>query len=549
MVDKRRQTITGTQEPELYRYGIHGYDFWVNLTVGPGKYDLRLAFANTRGLDTQQYCFDILINGRKVAQQVDVTATAGGTNKAVDLIFKNIAPSNGVIEVHFQRISVAGGRCRPARRSICAGVGNRRKPARRGRQADFILAETLMNRRTPFFASRFVLAIILPVLACADDAINLGSRRELFVDRFLIDQLKGAELRMHEPIREGVAVKFDNPWEGMYSGYATVIKDGAVYRMYYRGLPVTGQDGSADAVVAYAESKDGMAWTKPDLGLFTVRGTRHNNVVLTNAPYTHNFSPLRDENPEAATAARYKALGGTQVSGLHAFQSADGIHWSVLQAQAVFTKGVFDSQNVAFWSVTEGQYVCYFRTWKTVKGKPYRWISRTTSKDFIHWTEPVEMDFGDTPPEEFYTNGTHPYYRAPHIYIALAKRFFPDKAALPEEQAETLVQEPDYRVASSDSIFMTTRGGSHYERTFLEAFIRPGPTPEDWIARDNAPAQGGAGERARDVYLSVVALRAAQQPHGPIPVAHGWFYFCSCALWRRGIDHQAVQVLGQQPGA
>jgi malectin (di-glucose binding ER protein) len=96
------EKVTGTQQPELYRYGLHGHEFRVNLTVGPGKYDLRLAFANTRGLDTQKNCFDILINGRTVAQKLDVTATAGGPNKAVDLIFKNIAPSNGVVEVFFK---------------------------------------------------------------------------------------------------------------------------------------------------------------------------------------------------------------------------------------------------------------------------------------------------------------------------------------------------------------------------------------------------------------------------------------------------------------
>ena len=348
---------------------------------------------------------------------------------------------------------------------------------------------------------RFVLAFILPGLACAHEAIDLGSQRELFVDRFLIDKLKGAELRMHEPIREGVALKFDKPWEGEFSGYVTVIKDDGLYRMYYRGLPVAGPDGGAGAVVAYAESKDGMSWTKPDLGLFTVIGTRHNNVVLTNAPYTHNFSPLLDDNPAAAAGAKYKALGGTDVSGLHAFQSADGIHWSPLQTQAVFTHGVFDSQNVAFWSASEARYICYFRTWKTVKGKQYRWISRTTSEDFIHWTPPVEMDFGNTPPEQFYTNGTHPYYRAPQIYIALAKRFFPNKVALSSEEARTLVENPGFRIASSDSIFMTTRGASHYERTFLEAFIRPGPTPEDWISRDNTPALGVVPGNEREMFI------------------------------------------------
>jgi Malectin domain len=104
------ETITGTQEPELYRYGLHGGEFWVNLTVGPGQYDLRLAFANTRGLDTQKNCFDILINGKKVVQELDVTATAGQTNKAVDLIFKNIAPRNGVVEVRFQGFPYSEGK-------------------------------------------------------------------------------------------------------------------------------------------------------------------------------------------------------------------------------------------------------------------------------------------------------------------------------------------------------------------------------------------------------------------------------------------------------
>ena len=90
-----------------------------------------------------------------------------------------------------------------------------------------------------------------------------------------------------------------------------------------------------------------------------------------------------------------------------------------MQAQAVFKKGAFDSQNVAFWSVSEGQYLCYFRTWKKIKGKTWRWISRTASKDFLHWTEPVEMDFGDTPPEElYYQRDASLLSRAANLYCA-----------------------------------------------------------------------------------------------------------------------------------
>jgi len=190
------------------------------------------------------------------------------------------------------------------------------------------------------------------------EVIDLGTRRELFVDRFLIEKLDGAQLRLHEPHRDGMALQFDKPWEGGFSAYITVIKDGALYRMYYRGLPMATKDGSPEALVCYAESKDGLAWTKPDLGVFEIRGTRQNNVVLTNAPFTHNFSPFLDDRPDAPASEKYKALGGTYATGLHAFKSADGIHWSEWQSGAVFTNGVFDSQNVSFWSAAEQQYIC-----------------------------------------------------------------------------------------------------------------------------------------------------------------------------------------------
>jgi hypothetical protein len=93
--------ISGTVDPELYRYGVHGRDFWVNLTVGPGRYHARLKFAATRGLDTRSNCFDIRINGRPVVERLDITATAGGPNRAVDLVFNDLTPRNGILEFRF----------------------------------------------------------------------------------------------------------------------------------------------------------------------------------------------------------------------------------------------------------------------------------------------------------------------------------------------------------------------------------------------------------------------------------------------------------------
>ena len=129
--------------------------------------------------------------------------------------------------------------------------------------------------------------------------------------------------------------------------------------------------------------------------------------------------PFVDTNPDAGADQRYKALGGTGAPGLIAFASPDGIHWRELQKEPVITKGAFDSQNNAFWSESEGRYVCYFRVFR--EGK--RWIARTTSADFIHWTDPVDLELDGKPRQHLYTNQIVPYVRAPHIYLGLPTRF------------------------------------------------------------------------------------------------------------------------------
>jgi Malectin domain len=95
------EPVSGTPDPTLYGYGIHARDFWANLTVGSGRYYVRLKFAATRGLSSQSNCFDIRINGRPVVQRLDVAATAGGPNRAVDLVFNDVAAQHGAIEVRF----------------------------------------------------------------------------------------------------------------------------------------------------------------------------------------------------------------------------------------------------------------------------------------------------------------------------------------------------------------------------------------------------------------------------------------------------------------
>lgn len=339
-----------------------------------------------------------------------------------------------------------------------------------------------------------------------NEVIEIRGRRELFVDRHLIARMDHLRLELGEPRDEGVVLEFDRPWEGAFCGYATVIHEegiheegihdeggvvGTRYHLYYRGLPRAGADGSQLEVTCYARSDDGLRWRKPDLELFEVNGTRKNNVILANAaPASHNFCPFLDRRPAVPAPERFKALGGTSHSGLIAFVSPDGIHWRRLREEPVFRrKGwVFDSQNVPFWSPSEKRYVLYFRS--SVAG--VRAIARTTSEDFLQWSDPTQMRYSDTattrPSHHLYTNQTQPYFRAPHIYISTAARFLPERQVLTDEQARAIGVHPRYFRDTSDSVLMSSRGGDLYDRTFPGAFIKPGIGAENWVSRSNYPA-------------------------------------------------------------
>lgn len=318
--------------------------------------------------------------------------------------------------------------------------------------------------------------------------VEIGSRRELFVDRMLIESVDGVQLRMHHP------VKAARPKSALpVAHYITVIKDGDLFRAYWRGSDPSFQGdrhtGHAGELVRYAESVDGHEWRFPALGLHSIAGNRDNNVILANQPpLLTNFSPFVDTRPDVAPEKKYKALGGypgpgdkrgrsMPGGGLFSFFSADGIHWERGQEVIPYRprwRHAFDSQNVCFWSSAEQKYVCYFRTW--TDPERLRSISRTTSTDFQTWSEPVAMN-PNLAAEHLYTNQTHPYFRAPHIYVALPTRYIPGRGDANASSNHN---------NATDILLMTSRAGSqHYDRLFTKAFIRPGLDPLRWKNRAN----------------------------------------------------------------
>ncbi|MBN1346614.1 MAG: hypothetical protein JXQ73_28245 [Phycisphaerae bacterium] len=99
--ERRSVYIGGTADPELYRYGLHGQDFRINLTVGPGRYSARLLFADTNVGGAMR----AWINGQEAVEQLTVREAAGGKFKAFDLTFPDIRPASGMIEI---RLAASG---------------------------------------------------------------------------------------------------------------------------------------------------------------------------------------------------------------------------------------------------------------------------------------------------------------------------------------------------------------------------------------------------------------------------------------------------------
>ena len=265
------------------------------------------------------------------------------------------------------------------------------------------------------------------------DSIDIGSRRELMVDDFLIDSISGgAELRLHHPVERTTTFTCDRPWEGDWSGSPAFIQDGDIYRMYYRGSTWPGVRQPYQFYQCYAESDDGIHWTRPELDLVEFDGSTKNNILLKR---NGAFDPFLDTNPDCHPDQRFKALAAN--GALHAWASPDGIRWAPMREDPVITLGKFDSQNVSFWDETRGRYVAFYRAMRgqndemTEDGPqlgiddngPARDVMTCTSPDFLDWTEPRWLQYPDSPREQIYLNQIRQYDRAPHLFVGFPGRF------------------------------------------------------------------------------------------------------------------------------
>ena len=333
-------------------------------------------------------------------------------------------------------------------------------------------------------------------------AIRIGSRLELLVDKFLVDAMKGAaRLQLHHPVRRDIVLRTDEPWGGNASGYQSIFKDGALYKMYYRGGHYRHSGPPAQAlddhpwVLCYAESDDGIHWRKPKLGLCEYNGSKANNIILTTEMVAAiggcpaHTATFKDANPDCPPDARYKiVIVGSKPRGLFILKSADGLRFTLASDKPFQTEGAFDSQNLAFWDPIRKEYREYHRHFRAgVRG-----IMTATSKDILHFPKPKWLVYPGAPVQALYTNQIQPYTRAPHIFMGFPMRYNDRGWSGPmfdlpglDERLARAKSHPRYGTTVTDAAFMTSRDGLHFKR-WAEGFIRPGPKKKDtWVYGDN----------------------------------------------------------------
>jgi hypothetical protein len=221
-------------------------------------------------------------------------------------------------------------------------------------------------------------------------------------------------------------------------------------RMWYFAMNVERQPGELDrGGYAYAESRDGLHWDKPALGVIEFRGSKANNLFYTCAPDGKNLvdeelarrglglpaldaegkqrgvlnnldglTVVRDDD-EPDPQKRYKLIANMQdhrmwapyyperypkvtkeqvqqaraTFGQYLDTSPDGIHWSrrprrLLGAVGDYMMVTRDQRNRRWWLN------------ERVRGRGGRNAALRTSPDLIHWTDPM-LVFDNGPDSDF----------------------------------------------------------------------------------------------------------------------------------------------------
>ncbi len=333
-----------------------------------------------------------------------------------------------------------------------------------------------------------------PAVVENDTPVTIDSRRQLFIDDFLISKMTGLKRTLHQPTdyENNPVIIPERPWEHRRIIYGSVyyFEKEKKFKCWYLAANIYDSRPGARgyrkehhvplheaAFICYAESDDGIRWRKPNLGIHEFRGSKDNNIVLT-CPGSHFDGPSVVYTPRD-TERPYKMMAfigrwpykedrikkqwgedfqfGVKVAAHYAWSSRDGIHFQpmndgrhVLQAN---DRSMFWYDPVKKHYVGSAKY-----TYQGKRAQHYVW-----STDFVHWKRPgtwiMRADERDHPRDE--SEGSYGFrYQAGYLGFCEMRRI---------RETETKINWE----------LMVSRDDRNWSRPIRKLFLPDGPQ-ESW---------------------------------------------------------------------
>lgn len=346
----------------------------------------------------------------------------------------------------------------------------------------------------------FLAVLLTTATAAWAEPIQIGDRRQVFIDQTFIADSKNVELRVHPPRKSGeMNIKPDRPWEvGGIGPYSSVLWENGTYHAWYHAMDnIQWDTGHTNGSVCYARSKDGITWEKPDVGLVEYKGDPKNNIVFghrANGVILGQDAGMVFLDPNAPHDERFRMACrfGPKGEGIRLYSSGDGVHWklthpSVIRQRKDEKLSHLDSMNVIFWDDAIKKYVAYVRYNRPETRGRARSVSRAESatldgfpvvQDMQVVLQPDEKDLKQDglPIVDFYTSAAVKYPWAENAYFMFPTSYYHYTGALPEFR-----KEGPANAGPLDCQFGASRDGVKWERYDREPFVPLGMKGEfDW---------------------------------------------------------------------
>ncbi len=215
--------------------------------------------------------------------------------------------------------------------------------------------------------------------------------KHLFVDNLVIESTEHVRRVFHTPERHprNPVLTGSEPWEHWsveVDGRPVLYDDQRKrFRMWYGSNLV--EKTAPQRIryrVCYAESTDGVHWIKPTLGQVAWEGSRKNNLLRWGEAWMRRPNVILDDH-DPDPSRRFKMTYVDVIGGKYAIAkgySADGIDWR-LNGDGTPWFREYHAANLLGWDPRINRYVIFPR----IACSPCT-IGRSTSGDFIRWSEP-----------------------------------------------------------------------------------------------------------------------------------------------------------------